>query len=249
MALGCAGCVLPRSKRIIVSMFRPEWHHISEWLKTTIPGIVILGAFGSIIAVLILKIVSALGKRLFQAALDRLFFSYFRPFSYSALLCYRYVAEGRWADLVIYAVAEFAFLTGASLFFGLSFVATIVVAILLGVQSPGLLLTLVVITGVALTVFIRSMMSIAGLWAVRYQHEHRELKNLLSDKKKFYELTDQIFKNMQSPPQSAVQTPPAAATPSGNDQGAPAAASSVSSPERADSAPQEPTRPDVPSST
>jgi hypothetical protein len=153
-------------------------------------------------------------KRLFGAALDRVFFWNFRPFSYAALLANRYAAEGQWADLVIYAVSVFSSFAAGLVLFGMCMLAAIVVAIRLGVTSPVLLVTLVVFTGMTFIMLLRDVMSIAGLWAVRFQREHKELKNLLKNKQVFYDLTQQIFKNMQSPPQTDQPTaePPQDAT-------------------------------------
>src|SRR4051794_30741574 len=97
-----------------------DWHAVADWLKTTVLGIVTLGAIGSIVAVLSLKIAAVVGKRVFGAALERFFFWNFRPFSYAALLSYRYAAEGRWADLVIYCVSLFASFAAFFVLFGVS---------------------------------------------------------------------------------------------------------------------------------
>jgi hypothetical protein len=217
-----------------------DWHSLSEWLKSTVPGIITLGAIGSVIAAIVLKLVSMIGRRLFRVALDRFFFFNFRPFSFSALIAYSYVAQGRWADLVIYAVGEFATFVATFTLFWICLLATVIVAIRLGVQAPGLLSTLAAFTGLAFIMLLRNLMSIAGLWAVRFQREHLELRKLLKNKQAFYELTDQIFENLQAPPQAAPpaqQSQPAAAPPSAPPQAPPASPATTPSSEATPSSP------------
>jgi hypothetical protein len=206
-----------------------EWHSVSEWLKTTVPGIITLGTIGSVIAVLLLKVAAVVWKRAFGAALERFFLWNFRPFSFAALITYRYAAEGRWADLSIYATSLFTSAAAFLVLFGVSLIATIAVAVQLGVKAPSLLATLVVFTGVTFILLLREVMSVAGLWSVRFQREHVALRNLLKNKQAFFDLTDQIFKNLQAPPPSPEGPPtpdpsPAAATP-GAQQPAPPATS------------------------
>ena len=196
-------------RRIICSMTAIDWNLTSTWLKTTVGGIITLGAIGSIVAFAALKVVGAIGKRLFRVAFDRFMFSNVRPFSFAALLCYRYAAEGRWADLVIYTIGLFASFSADLVLFGVCLLATVVVAIQLGIASPGLLVTLVIFTGLTFILLLRDLMSIAGIWAARFHQEHTELRKLLKDKTTFFQLTDQIFENLKSPP----QPPPSPSSP------------------------------------
>src|ERR1044071_1539893 len=192
-------------------MLNLDWKAVSEWLKTTVPGVITLGAIGSIVAVGLLKAASIIGRRLFKSTLDRLFFSTFRPFSFAALLTYRYPAEGRWADLVIYAISLCRAAAAEFVLFGIGVLSTVIIALRLGVQSPGLLVTVVIFTGVLGILLLRDVMGIAGIWAVRFQRDHVELRKLLKNKELFDQLTDQIFRNINTPPQQSQQdeTPPA----------------------------------------
>src|ERR1043166_6841010 len=110
-------------------MSTSDWHAIAAWLKSTILGIILLGAIGSILAVAILKASSWVGKRLFTAAFDRFMLFNFRPFSFAALLTYRYAGEGRWADLVIYAVSVLTSAAAELVLFAIGVLATVIVAI------------------------------------------------------------------------------------------------------------------------
>lgn len=112
---------------------------IETWLKTTIPGIVLLGAFGSVSAILLLKLLSYLSRKAFH------YFSRLAPavaqrvtkwtFKHIARFYYRqayelgYSSGGGIAALVVYFALHLSRIMlwlGLALFFGTSAVTMLI---------------------------------------------------------------------------------------------------------------------------
>jgi len=110
-------------------MTSPE---IAVWLKSTVPGIVILGAIGSILAFsllrlayFLLKLAIAVLRRILPEAIIRIlifiiqmFAFAVRPLVLNAILCRRFIRDGKPAQLVTWVATMAAFLAADVVLFG-----------------------------------------------------------------------------------------------------------------------------------
>lgn len=94
---------------------------MSEWLKTTIPGIVLLGALGSALAYFISKPIGWLLRKLALRLLGTAVVFNLRPFMVAWLQTSRYVQRKEDSKLVVLAmflVCGFFLSSGLLIFFG-----------------------------------------------------------------------------------------------------------------------------------
>src|SRR5687767_13707983 len=101
-----------------------DWATTEAWLKTTILGIIILGALGSIAAAFMLKFAGLILRKLAARLIPWLIVSNVRPFTSAALHCVRFANTGRWAQLVVYAVGVMVALNAWFVIVALCVVAT-----------------------------------------------------------------------------------------------------------------------------
>jgi len=184
---------------------------MSAWLKSTIPGIIVLGAIGSILAYYILRLASAIGKRIVKPMLESVIFSNVRPFSEAALLTLGFANTNRWAQMVCYATFVFVEFAANFILFGLSLIATIVVLVHFGIDPPGLPITLVAITGFLLILLVRSFAALAGVYTVLFFRDRSAAMAALRDRRAVLNVIEMVFANQAGTSQSAAGDASAAA--------------------------------------
>jgi hypothetical protein len=150
------------------------WLEVELWLKTTIPGIIVLGAVGSIVAYYVIKIASAVARRIFRVALERLIVFNFKPFTMSAILVNRFASTNRPTHLVIYALGALIALNAWVVILLLCLVALVVVAVQFGTSAPGLLATLIGGTSLSAIMLLRQLMSAAGVASLLFYKDMQE---------------------------------------------------------------------------
>lgn len=204
----------------------PEWPVVSEWLRTTIPGIVLLGMLGSIVAYYVLKLFAVIGRRVFKPLMDRVLLSGVRPFSEGILMSMGFASSGRWAQLVSYVVFVMTTFVGNFVLFSLSLIATIIVIVHLGIDPPALPITLVTITGLLFIMFIRSFATMAGMFTVLFLQDRNAAANVLKDRETVFNVVKMALANQGTfgPPAATpdVSDQAAAAPTAGQTQDAPA---------------------------
>lgn len=176
---------------------------IEVWLRSTIPGLIVLGAVGSIVGYLALKALSKLFRKLGFAALDRFMAFNFRPFTSSAILCHRFANTGRGDHLVVYAVGSLVALNAWFVIFATCLIATVVVAVHIGVSAPGLLGTLFAATGLAGIILVRQGMSAAGIAAVLFYRDIKEVTAAMKDSKFVFSATARMMKDLEAKAEAA----------------------------------------------
>ena len=157
-----------------------------------------------------------------MATFERFLLFNVRPLAVAAILCHRFLKAGRYVHLLVYAVNAIV-AGGLSLFFFLLCLsATIVVGIHFGVSAPGLLITLVCLTGISVISMLYDVASLMGIWAVLLYKEIREVKDAIKDKSVLLAAADQIIKGLDGTPQGPGADTPPSAPPPASEQGPPA---------------------------
>ena len=209
----------------------PAWPIVSEWLKTTIPGIVILGMFGSIVAYYVLKLFAFIGRKVFKPMVDRVLLSGVRPFSEGILMTMGFASSGRWAQLVSYVVFVMTTFVGNFVLFALSLIATIVVILHFGIDPPTLPITLVAITGLLFISFVRSFALMGGMFTVLFLQDRNAATRVLKDSETVFNVVKMALAN-----QGAFGPPPAEEAQSGNSPSDPIGTTPVEAPAAAPAA-------------
>ena len=155
---------------------------MTEWLKTTVPGIILLGAVGSIVALFILKALGWIARRLALTAAERFFFFALRPMMTAYLLASRYARSNDLKRLIALSVMVTG---GFFLSTGLSVV--LIVAVIFYFTTVGPILTpaafvLVTSTGLILIMWVRDGAALAGIFRTLLERDYKEAKLAFKDK-------------------------------------------------------------------
>ena len=155
-----------------------SWEHVEDWLKNTVPGIIILGAAGSFLAYLLSKLLRAA----FLKVLDGVLFSYLRPFVLSQALTIRFLKRNDLPRLLAWIL----FITGG-LFVSTGLLAVFSILATLyfiefGFESSRLAVALITIVGLSGIFWLRDSMAFAGMYKELLFTDYKELKALLKER-------------------------------------------------------------------
>lgn len=155
---------------------------VTDWLKNTILGTILLGALGSVLALFILKVMRWVAQKLGLFALKRFLIFQVRPFVQAGLLASRYAKSGdnhRLTMLFTFVVVSFAI---TCLLFIVFLFATIVDLAALGAHPRGLAVLLVTITGLLLVFLVRDIFALAGVSAFVFHSDFKEITKLTKNR-------------------------------------------------------------------
>ena len=181
-----------------------SWEHVEDWLKNTVPGIIILGAAGSFLAYLLSKLLRAA----FLKVLDGVLFSHLRPFVLSQVLTIRLLKRNdlpRLTAWLLLVIGGFLFSTALFLVFA---VLTVLYVIAFGVDSSRLAVALIATVGLFGIFWLRDCMAIAGVYKELLFTDYKELKALLKEKGTVLE----VAKHFNPEAQPSSKEPPKGAT-------------------------------------
>ncbi len=126
-------------------------HMSVEWFRTSITGLILTGALGSLAALLILWLLKLFGKKLLhRLGFRRLIPNVFKPLILATVLTKKYVNRSESTKLMVLAcliVGSFLLSTGLLI---LTVLATIVYLVFTGTRLTGLSFTLVSLSGLLL---------------------------------------------------------------------------------------------------
>lgn len=149
---------------------------ISAWLTTTVPGIIFLGAAGSIIAIPIVKIMRWGSFHI----LDTVLVSHVRPYLIFQLLSRKYVATN---DLTR-AVALITIVTGSfcvtTLLLGVFAALSVVYFIANGLDNARVSVTIAVILGLTFSLWLHDFFSLGGVVMELLAKDYNAFRNLLA---------------------------------------------------------------------
>jgi hypothetical protein len=174
-----------------------DWPVVATWLKSTVPGIIVLGAIGSIAAVAILRICGFILKRAWNAALPRLIVVNVRPFATGALHMHRFLATGRPVQGIVYAVGA---IVGLNIWFVL--LALFIVGLLVVVRAQTESLVSVAFlsgaAGYSVLMMVRSFLNVAGIASILFYRDMREVSQILKDPDMVMAFTEVIGNEIQA---------------------------------------------------
>jgi hypothetical protein len=160
--------------------------HIADWLKTSIVGIILLGAVGSILAVIILNGLKWFAKRYIIEWLLRYVSQYARSYVSAVILTRRFVKHKQFEKLIfqcVFAIGE-AFFSGS--IFLVLFIAScgaIYRAHLNHVPISNIDIGLIVAALVFLHLCLKDVNFIAGMYFVLMADDLKEVESLLKKSK------------------------------------------------------------------
>ncbi|HEY2091304.1 MAG TPA: hypothetical protein VGJ81_05415 [Thermoanaerobaculia bacterium] len=159
---------------------------MAVWLKGTVPGIILLGALGSIVAYFLLQIASWLGRRLAlwivgraRAAGKQVLLFNLRPFARTLAIMLKYAGEKNQPKLVVWAMSILvAFWSEWTLFAG-SLIATVVIGMYFGASRPVLLATIAGTTILLGVFLLRSVAELLAVYMVMFRRDVDQLNEAL----------------------------------------------------------------------
>lgn len=153
---------------------------LGDWLKNSIPGIILLGALGSILALVLL----GLAKRLLIQGftlLEKFILLNYRPYVVSRLLTRRFLNRGETAKLVVYAALSFGGWAWDSLLLLMLASLAVIRFSTSALQGWGIGYCLVVGAFVVLMLWLRDAVGAAGVFSVLFSDDSKEMKRLRRD--------------------------------------------------------------------
>lgn len=190
---------------------------MADWLRTSIPGLILIGTLGSLAALLLLRLVKLLTKRLlFPLGLRLLVPIMVRPLLQAAALTKRFVNRSEDTKLIVYAIntiglyfLRFGLLT-------LLVLTTIIYFVYAGPRLTGVSFALMSLSGLLFILVVRDLFASAGILAVLLLNDLREVKRILKDDKapasEAFEFFEGIVKENRKP---NTQSPGPASPPAG----------------------------------
>lgn len=172
-----------------------SWEHTEDWLKNTVPGIIVLGATGSILAYYLIK----LFRVAFLKVLDGVMFSHLRPFVLSQLLTIRFLKRNDLPRLItwlLFTIVGFLISTGIFMVF------TVLAAVYFtafGIHSTRLAVTIVAIVGLSGIFWFRDCFTVMGVAKELLFTDYKELKALLKEKGAVIALAKHFNAELQQP--------------------------------------------------
>ncbi|PYJ09029.1 MAG: hypothetical protein DMF06_11250 [Verrucomicrobia bacterium] len=161
---------------------------MSEWLKGTVFGVLLLGAVGSISAYVFIEVAKYLGKRLLISIVARakatgkwVLASNLRPFARSFALAAKYTTAEDTPRLVVWATTSaVSFWTTLALFTA-SLVTTVAIAIHFRLSSPVLLAFMIGVSGLIAIFLLRAFADLLALYIVMFNRDIEEINEHLKD--------------------------------------------------------------------
>ena len=151
-----------------------------DWLKTSIPGIILLGALGSILALPLMRLLK-IGLQRILTLVERFLLLNYRPYTITRLLTKRYLDEGAWVKLLawlLFCICDWVFTsTLVVAFCGVTVYRFAVSGVTLSIASY----TLVFFSSLACLLWFRSTVVLAGIHSLVLGEDYRQMKSLKGD--------------------------------------------------------------------
>ena len=149
--------------------------NLADWLKGSIPGIIILGAIGSVVAVYALSGVKWL--------LQRFFYTYFaqhlRPYVYAKILTQRFINRKETESFIFFCVFAVVGMFASWCIATALVFACFYSYFTVGVSYSYGQIAILSITLVALHLACKDAFAMAAIWSVLMQDVHKDLQKLL----------------------------------------------------------------------
>jgi hypothetical protein len=153
-----------------------------NWLKTTVLGIILLGAIGSIAALYILKLLRWLLRKPAWRVYFRVLISNLRPLLVSWLMTSRYVETKEDVKLLVNSMMLIASANVALVLFILFSVESASYFFTVGVQLTAFSFFLVTLACLSFIFLLRSTAAVAGMFSVLLLDDYLRAKELLKSK-------------------------------------------------------------------
>ena len=154
---------------------------IVSWLKSSILGIIILGALGSILAIFMLRFLKWLVRRYALTCLASYAARNVRPYILASVMTTRLIRMKETEKLIFYSLYSAVSFMFNTVIMEVLIIATVYVFIKYGTTLGNLQIVMVALTFIAANCWVREMFSFSGITRVLLYDDYLEVTKKLKD--------------------------------------------------------------------